>query len=115
MIVLERLILNGNNYESIEQLHKELKEKLELPDYYGENLNALWDCLTAWVDLPLTIEIHSIDSFKSKLGNDASEFIQLLEDAVEEIEGFELEITLCTEKALSQLKFIGILDINKED
>ena len=89
---MDRIILQGDNFESIEQLHKFLKDKLELPDYYGENLNALWDCLTAWVDLPLVVEIQSVDLFINKLGNDASEFIQLLEEAVGEIEGFNLEI-----------------------
>ena len=33
--------------QSIRQLHKYLRAELELPDYYGENLDALYDCLTA--------------------------------------------------------------------
>ena len=36
--------------------HKILKEKLELPDYYGENLDALWDCLTGGIELPVCIK-----------------------------------------------------------
>ena len=32
--------------QSIRQLHKYLRAELELPDYYGENLDALYDCLT---------------------------------------------------------------------
>ena len=32
--------------QSIRQLHKYLRTELELPDYYGENLDALYDCLT---------------------------------------------------------------------
>ena len=31
--------------QSIRQLHKYLRAELELPDYYGENLDALYDCL----------------------------------------------------------------------
>ncbi len=89
---MDRIILQGANFESKEQLHKFLKDELELPDHYGENLNALWDCLTAWVDLPIVVEIQSVDLFINKLGNDASEFIQLLEEAVDEIEDFNLEI-----------------------
>ncbi len=42
--------------------------------------------------LPLTIEIQNYDLFKKKLGNNASEFIQLLEEPADEIEGFALEI-----------------------
>ena len=28
------------------EIHKALKDGLKLPDYYGANLDALWDCLT---------------------------------------------------------------------
>ena len=31
------------------EIHKALKEGLDFPDYYGENLSALWDCLTETV------------------------------------------------------------------
>lgn len=30
-------------------IHKALKEGLGFPNYYGENLDALWDCLTETV------------------------------------------------------------------
>ncbi|MGF9966332.1 barstar family protein [Bacillus rhizoplanae] len=43
------LNLDGRQFTSEEVLHKVLKAKLDLPDYYGENADALWDCLTAWV------------------------------------------------------------------
>ena len=36
--------------QSIRQLHKYLRTELELPDYYGENLDALYDCLTEVCD-----------------------------------------------------------------
>jgi len=36
-------------------IHSEIKNKLNLPDYYGNNLDALWDCLTSWVDTPVHI------------------------------------------------------------
>lgn len=53
---MEFIKLDGRQFTSEEIFHKALKEKLDLPHYYGENANALWDCLTAWVILPLTIE-----------------------------------------------------------
>ena len=38
--------LDASCMERKEQSHKYLKEKLELPEHYGENLDALYDCLT---------------------------------------------------------------------
>ena len=33
----------GVHYYS--EIHKALKEGLKFPEYYGENLDALWDCM----------------------------------------------------------------------
>ncbi|GAB6991011.1 barstar family protein [Paenibacillus pini] len=38
-----------------ENVHKWLKRKLGLPEWYGHNLDALWDCITGHVPLPLHI------------------------------------------------------------
>jgi ribonuclease inhibitor len=79
---------------SIEQFHKILKEKLQLPEYYGENLNALWDCLTAWVDLPLKIRWTNFQESKRVLGSYAEEFLELFREAENELEGFTCEVIL---------------------
>ena len=39
------IILDGSRMTDREALHGELKAKLQLPDYYGGNLDALNDCL----------------------------------------------------------------------
>ena len=38
--------LDGAQMTSKKVAHEYLKKKLMLPDYYGENLDALWDCLS---------------------------------------------------------------------
>lgn len=42
-----------------EKSHEYLIKKLNLPDYYGKNLDALYDCLT---DIGTETEIHLINS-----------------------------------------------------
>ena len=39
------IILDGKRMGDRDALHAELKEQLGLPDYYGDNLDALNDCL----------------------------------------------------------------------
>ena len=39
------IVLDGKRMTERAELHAELKRKLSLPDYYGNNLDALNDCL----------------------------------------------------------------------
>lgn len=38
-----------------ELAHEYLQEELELPEYYGKNLDALYDCLTSFSDVEFVI------------------------------------------------------------
>ncbi|MGD6959426.1 barstar family protein [Rossellomorea aquimaris] len=38
--------------------------KLDLPDYYDENLTALWECLTGFNHLPLSLVWENFDESK---------------------------------------------------
>ncbi len=44
------IILNGANLTTKEQMHAYLAKMLHLPAYYGNNLDALYDCLTETVE-----------------------------------------------------------------
>ncbi|PFB76755.1 barnase inhibitor [Bacillus anthracis] len=81
------LKLDGRHFTSEKVLHKVLKEKLDLPHYYGENANALWDCLTAWVTLPLTIKWEFFKESQIKLGEEADLILETFQDAQEEMTG----------------------------
>ncbi len=41
-----KMILDGREIATREQLHQKLAQGLGLPGYYGANLDALFDCLT---------------------------------------------------------------------
>lgn len=43
---MRKIVLTFSGVASKENVHTYLKEKLELPEYYGNNLDALYDCLT---------------------------------------------------------------------
>ncbi|AEP91652.1 barstar (barnase inhibitor) superfamily [Bacillus subtilis subsp. subtilis str. RO-NN-1] len=79
-------MIDGRDFENIEVLHDVLKDKLDFPDYYGRNLDALWDCLTGWVDLPLTLVLINIDFSKKFLGSYADDVLEVLQEAQEELE-----------------------------
>ncbi|WP_079914338.1 barstar family protein [Paenibacillus sp. 32352] len=89
---MREIILDGRKFDSKDQLHAVLKEALSLPHYYGNNLDALWDCLTGWVELPLTLRWQHFQESEKKLGEYTGLLLQLFQDAEKEIEGFHLRI-----------------------
>lgn len=79
-------MIDGRDIENIEVLHDVLKDKLDFPNYYGRNLDALWDCLTGWVDLPLTLVLINFEFSKKFLGSYADDVLEVLLEAQEELE-----------------------------
>jgi len=43
---MRKIDLDMNIPHSKQQIHDYLRDKLELPEYYGSNLDALYDCLS---------------------------------------------------------------------
>lgn len=54
---MKYIILDGKKIK--EESHDYLIRKLDLPDYYGRNLDALYDCLT---DIGVETQIELINS-----------------------------------------------------
>lgn len=52
---MKQIILDGNLLADAAKVHDYLKEMLEFPEYYGKNLDALYDCLTDLADVEITI------------------------------------------------------------
>ena len=43
---METIFIRGTDYAAPSDLHSALKLLLDLPDYYGMNADALYDCLS---------------------------------------------------------------------
>ncbi|WNV80605.1 barstar family protein [Bacillus atrophaeus] len=87
---MNKIIINGEQIRDVKNLHRQLKQDLELPEYYGENLDALWDCLTGWVDFPIVIEWKHFDQSKKLLGSSAEAFWEVFQSA--RADGYDITI-----------------------
>lgn len=68
---MRKYIINLSGVKSVYDIHKTIQEGLKFPDYYGNNLDALWDCL-ADIDAPVEIFIYGTE----KLGKEMKEFFK---------------------------------------
>ncbi len=77
---MEMIILNGRMMDTKEKAHKYIKNKLFFPNYYGENLDALWDVLTETRG-DLDIKLINHDFFLESLGDYGLLLVKTFEDA----------------------------------
>lgn len=69
----------------MEDFFDQLKEKLKLPETFGDNLDALYDSITGFVEFPLHIEFVNMSVEQLE---DFEDLLTTLEDADEELEDF---------------------------
>ena len=87
---MKHVILKCAELNDLAQLHKELKELLNFPSYYGENFDALYDCLTE-IGEPIRFEVRDLRT--SKLGPAGRVLRQVLLDAAESNPNFDVVFT----------------------
>ncbi|MDN4616710.1 barstar family protein [Paenibacillus sp. PsM32] len=87
---MKMVTINGEEFHTINELHETLQQKLELPEFYGKNLDALWDCLTGMIELPLQMEWLNYDVSRQRLGDKADQVLSVLEEAQAEGNGFRI-------------------------
>ena len=68
-----------------DDFYAQLKEKLTLPEFFGDNLDALYDFLTGFAELPLHLEFVNMSVEQLEIFED---LLVTLEDAEDELEDF---------------------------
>lgn len=76
------VILDGIKMTSVDTAHEYLAAKLGLPDYYGRNLDALWDILST-VSEPIHIVLVNEDELICNLGGYGELLLKALYEAAE--------------------------------
>ena len=85
------ITLDAQRMESREQAHQYLREQLGLPEHYGGNLDALYDCLTELGEETVLRVTHQ-EALAEKLGSVAQGLFQVLKDAEMENPWLRVEV-----------------------
>lgn len=80
---MQRIVVDGEKCTTKEKTHQILKKGLGLPDYYGANLDALWDALTSDFSERMIVIRHP-ESILKNLGAYGSSLLRLFEDSKQE-------------------------------
>lgn len=78
---MSKVVLDGSIYKTRDDFHKDVKDKFEFPEYYGNNLDALWDLLNERSGLD--VEIINYSKLEDNLGDYGSSIIRLFEELKE--------------------------------
>lgn len=68
-----------------EDFYAQLKEKLTLPEHFGDNLDALFDVITGEIEMPLHLEFVNMSVEQLEIFED---LLTTLEDAEDEVQDF---------------------------
>ena len=86
---MKKVILDCKKLLSRKQAHLYLAEMLDFPDYYGKNLDALYDCLTELGECTIVLEgediLHNSESYGTRV-------LKVLKEAASANPALKLEV-----------------------
>lgn len=83
---MTRIVLDGRKMDTRAKAHQYIKAAMELPEYYGANLDALYDCLTELHQVK--IELTYKEAMLNSLGAYGQAMLHAFQDAARENAGF---------------------------
>lgn len=73
-------VINGVRLESFDEVHLRLQNQLHFPDYYGKNLDALYDLLST-EDRPTLLLMFDSKTLVRRLGSKGEKLLGTFQDA----------------------------------
>lgn len=86
----KKVKLAGKSIRSLDEFYDEIVKKLRFPDYFGRNLDALWDVLTTDVKGPVELAWEGSEASKKSMGKDFEKVAALLKDVEKERDDFKV-------------------------
>ncbi len=77
---MKYITLDFAGIKSLWELHEYFKTVFQLPEHYGRNMDALWDCLYYSFEFPTTIKLKNISAIPDEMGDEVEIMLELFDD-----------------------------------
>ena len=84
--------LDFSGIKSLWTLHEYFKEIFQLPEYYGHNMDALWDCLLYYFETPTTIVLKNIRKIPAEMSEAVETMLALFNELQQQDENITIQI-----------------------
>lgn len=74
------ITLDFAGIKTLWELHEYFKTVFQLPDYYGRNMDALWDCLYYSFEFPTTITLKNVSAIPTEMRETVEVMLELFDD-----------------------------------
>lgn len=81
---MNQFVLDFKGIDSLLGMHQYFKQVFDLPDYYGNNMDALWDCLVCCYDEDTVIELKNIAALPADMEPVVQIMLELFQDLHDE-------------------------------
>lgn len=87
---MKKCVINGSTSLSRAELHENIAKSLDFPEWYGKNLDALYDCLDD-ISEETVIEITDFEALRENYGKYALRLVKVILDVCEENENIRIK------------------------
>lgn len=77
---MKYITLDFAGIKTLWELHEYFKTVFQLPDYYGRNMDALWDCLYYSFEFPTTITLKNVSYLPTEMQETIEVMLELFDD-----------------------------------
>lgn len=82
------MTIDLNQFNNAEEIHNYIAKELDFPDYYGKNLDALYDILSSYTG-ELCINIYNISDIYGEYADDVNAMLDMFEYLQDESNTFK--------------------------
>ena len=89
---MEKITLDFSNCKTWYDIHEEIRLKFDFPEWYGKNLDALWDLMICYCSYELVVSIYGTKDQSKENTEVITAILKVFDDVHKEQPNIKFEI-----------------------